>query len=222
MHSPILEKLRDYYTLSQKVSNEFGGPSIYFHRKALEWREKDFLSEKHIEYIYAVLTSWGMHRMGKRGAKMPSFDVFKESVMLHTPILEQMKKLRIETITQEQLDHVLPQVTDVCFQIKASIGQMVNGLEKRSKIVSSSKVLAHILPDLICPIDRQYTLTFFQLKIHTEQDEINAFQIVIRQMWEFFHYYVDVHDLSLYDPFGGSYPKIFDNMIIAYQKNNTI
>ena len=59
----------------------FFGPSLYFHQKALEFQQKDFLSNIHIEYVYATLVAWGMHRMGPNGAKMPDYDIFKSSIL---------------------------------------------------------------------------------------------------------------------------------------------
>jgi len=36
--------------------------------------------ERFIEYIYATLASWGMHRMGPGSSKMEDYDKFKFSV----------------------------------------------------------------------------------------------------------------------------------------------
>ena len=49
------------------TTNLFVGPSLYFHQKALECYEKEFLSDRHLEYVYATLVAWGMHRMGPGG-----------------------------------------------------------------------------------------------------------------------------------------------------------
>src|SRR6476660_1425763 len=57
----------------------FGGPSLYFHRRALDTRRSP-ASLQHLEYVYATLASWGMHRMGAGGSKMRAFDVFRDSV----------------------------------------------------------------------------------------------------------------------------------------------
>ena len=60
-------------------ANNFTGPSLYFHRRALELRRsQDRL--RYIESIYATLASWGMHRMGPTGAKMVEMAVFQKSV----------------------------------------------------------------------------------------------------------------------------------------------
>src|SRR4030042_2290014 len=67
-------------------ANTFRGPSLYFHLRALETRESDEIT-KHLEYVYATLSAWGMHRMGSGGSKMQTFDLFKRSIeQLHDKI----------------------------------------------------------------------------------------------------------------------------------------
>jgi hypothetical protein len=44
----------------------FGGPSLHFHLRSLDAAiAQDF--ERFAESVYAVLASWGMHRMGPGG-----------------------------------------------------------------------------------------------------------------------------------------------------------
>src|SRR5438477_9275979 len=60
------------------LAEVFGGPSLHFHLKSLEAaRAQDF--ERFAEYVYAVLPSWGMHRMGG-GPKMRDFSEFHSSL----------------------------------------------------------------------------------------------------------------------------------------------
>ena len=54
----------------------FSGPSLHFHHRAL-----NSTNPEKIELVYAVLTAWGMHRMGKGGAKMNDFHTFKSSIL---------------------------------------------------------------------------------------------------------------------------------------------
>jgi hypothetical protein len=57
------------YHLAYYQADTFRGPSLYFHHRALQTRNsEDFLA--HLEYVYATLASWGMHRMGRGGSKM--------------------------------------------------------------------------------------------------------------------------------------------------------
>ncbi|MCK4815608.1 hypothetical protein KA005_07555, partial [bacterium] len=75
----ILENANIYHTAFYEYET-FSGPSLHFHRRALEYiGSEDW--ERYLEYIYATLTSWGMHRMDGR-AKMQPFDVFATSLNL--------------------------------------------------------------------------------------------------------------------------------------------
>lgn len=190
----------------------FGGPSVYFHEKALEYRQKEFLSDRHLEYVYATLVSWGMHRMGSSGAKMPDFKIFQDSVLKNVKELNEWKDLRIEKLTRNELDNLLPRLETVCFSLCGS--------NTDSKVVSATKILAHILPDLVCPMDRNYTLDFFHMSLNSEEKERRFFRTVMIQMWKFFNVDTTLSDFnSVYGSiFSKSYPKIFDNLIIAYKR----
>jgi len=67
----LLERLQDAHGKYYEV-RIFSGPSLYFHRKSLESScKQDF--DRFSEHMYALLTSWGMHRMRPSGAKMLEF-----------------------------------------------------------------------------------------------------------------------------------------------------
>jgi hypothetical protein len=78
----------DRYYAAYHRADTFGGPSLYFHRRALATRGST-ASAPHLEYVYAALSSWGMHRMGPGGSKMRAFDEFRASV---EPLKEKIVK----------------------------------------------------------------------------------------------------------------------------------
>jgi len=65
-----------------KERERFSGPSVYFHYRTLERLKahgsaaEALRHDAFIESLYATLVSWGMHRMGGRGARMVGFDEF--------------------------------------------------------------------------------------------------------------------------------------------------
>lgn len=61
------------------TAETFGGPSLYFRQRALDTRRAP-APLQHLEYVYATLASWGMHRMGPGGSKMPAFEAVRASV----------------------------------------------------------------------------------------------------------------------------------------------
>lgn len=209
-----LSGLSGYYTKSLNVATSFGEPAIYFHQKALEWQQKDFLGDRHLEYIYATLTAWGMARFGSKGATIPTFFVFKDSVLAHAEQLLKWKDLCIKTIDYLTFNEMLSGLTNVCSSIKATTS-------KKTWIVSGSKTLAHILPNLVCPIDKKYTLPFFGENPNkmTEEKEQRLFEEVMETMWNFYHNPQVLKAIPAplpSTPFLESYPKIFDNLVIAY------
>lgn len=125
----------------------FTGPSLYFHRKALKIDNSKDL-ERSVENIYAVLVSWGMHRMGKKGSKMNDFDKFKESINSVVDDIYKARKMRLEDINS------------IDFDIIENIFKNINVMESKTILVGNSKVMAHLLPNLIPPVDRNYTLRY--------------------------------------------------------------
>ena len=208
-----MKNLLKYKSLIGNSVYTFGGPSLYFHQKALECQQTEFLGDRHLEYVYATLVAWGMHRMGNGGAKMPDYLVFKSSILKHQNDYKDLYSLSIEKINADKIDSIIDDLTELCFSINATTSN--------SYLVSGSKTLAHILPHLVCPMDREYTCKFFKVYLNSKSEQ-TFFKKVIKEMWRFYQDTNNVQSLSpiLGTPFNESYPKIFDNLIIEYQKVN--
>ena len=137
----------------------FGGPSLYFHLRALERREQASSAatllhdNRFLEYVYAVLPSWGMHRMGKQAAKVPDFDVFSQSLQACTADISQLWALDITAIDKADTQELGEELWSIIARLRASTS--------KAQLVSGSKTLHHVLPSLMPPIDRQYTYSFF-------------------------------------------------------------
>jgi hypothetical protein len=125
----------------------FSGPSVHFHLRSLQAAHaQDF--ERFAEYVYATLASWGMHRMGPGGAKMGDFEGFRSSLRDVWPsarVLQQKTPANLTECDWATLKTVF-----------CGIRCMASG----TSLVGNSKVMAHLLPNLIPPVDRAYTLTF--------------------------------------------------------------
>ena len=125
----------------------FGGPSLHFHLRSLEAaRAQDF--ERFVEYVYAVLASWGMHRMGFGGSKMREFGEFYSSLRLVWPIALQLHEKTPSSLGASDWSSLRA--------VFCGIRCMASG----TSLVGNSKVMAHLLPKLIPPVDREYTLKF--------------------------------------------------------------
>ena len=118
----------------------FGGPSLHFHKRALSTH-----GDEKIEMVYAMLVSWGMHRMGG-GATMNDFAVFKESIKgVEREIIETKKLIKDGS-------SIIDNIKEIFNKIKA--------MKSSKNLVGNSKVLAHYFPSQISPIDGEYTLQF--------------------------------------------------------------
>ena len=198
------------------IPNEsFAGPSSYFSQEALKACKNDFLGERHIEMVYATLVSWGMHRSGKGGAKMPKFSEYKESIVRNRVQLDALKGKHIERLTRNEFEEISGLLKKLCFGENGSVGSCT-----KSRIVSSSKTLAHILPDLVPPIDRQYTASFFGYNKNniSFRQEKELFDRVMHIIYELYQTkdIVECAKKLINDPLL-TLPKLFDNVLIALQ-----
>ena len=128
-------------------SEVFGGPSLYFHIQALDAAaNKDF--DRFSECSYAMLSAWGMHRMGQGGAKMTDFDTYKNSLKKVWPSVLELQNIESTNMQPEHWK-----------ELKHSF-LSIKAMRSSFSLVANSKVLAHALPNLIPPVDRQYTIRF--------------------------------------------------------------
>ena len=107
--------------------------------------------------LYATLTAWGLHRMGDTAitkTKLKEWEQFRGSLVSQANALQQF------------LGHSMLQMSEGAY--KETIRQLRSCYESftlsesGSTVVVNSKALYHLLPELIPPIDRQYTMRFFE------------------------------------------------------------
>lgn len=168
--SHLVDNLEELHETFYQV-NVFSGPSLYFHGKSLSTRDADD-NERHLEYIYATLVSWGMHRMGPRGSKMVGFETFKNSVDDLRPEIQTAKNINYQNVTKTEWD--------VLEKIFRNLKIMATG----TSIVGNSKVMAHMMPNIIAPVDRAYTLRY--LKEHIKNGLEYEWPLMRRIIEEFF------------------------------------
>jgi hypothetical protein len=197
----------------------FAGPSLYFQLRTLEAaRAQDF--ERFVEYLYAVLASWGMHRMGPGGSKMGEFGEFHSSLKIVWPIALSLKEKTPSSLTESDWSGLR--------EVFCGIRCMASG----TSLVGNSKVMAHLLPKLVPPVDREYTLKF----LFGRGDITNGIDIEwkkLRQVLEGFFYpigqssvfqpkakeWLDLPDRYKWDT---SPLKIVDNLVIGLSKMSRV
>lgn len=147
------------------------GPSLYFHNRAISVRRQHrsatslLRDDTFIEYVYAVLPSWGMHRMGDQKAKVCEFEPFAEALRRHSPQLDELWDLRISELDPLRTQEVAESIWGIIADLQVS--------RSKTQIVAGSKTLHHVLPDLVPPIDRQYTFRFFTGRKYVRNDKVS-------------------------------------------------
>ena len=226
----LITNIGNYYNQSLKVLNEFGGPSIYFHAQCIKEQHTLFLSNRHIELIYATLASWGMHRMGDprtTKTKLHEFKEFKDSIICSKSVLRELTEIEYTDIDENDYLPLIQGLKGIYSKLMVSISN--------ATIVGHSKTLAHILPNLIPPIDRQHTIRFFTqdkseffygngkyrlVQVPNGLDaQFDLFAEICQKMKKLF----EQADRKMFtldpDTFNTSYPKIMDNLIMAFVKS---
>ena len=140
-------------------SNLFTGPSVYFHNKVLEQMRQHntpveaLEDDQFFDYLYATLTAWGMHRMGPGNTKLVNMSDLKETFHKQKERIRDIQSITICQVPQTDVSALTLQIWEILDGLQIGIG--------KTKIVASSKALHHLLPSLVPPIDREYTLNFF-------------------------------------------------------------
>ena len=153
--------------------------------------------------LYRTLKAWGMVRYSHNVSPFPEFVKALRAKIDQIATFEGLK------IDDPQLD---------IQKISSELIQLINSLEitrNKSKLVACSKTLHHILPELIVPIDRTYTGTFFGGSDYTFQHNQDDFFIFV--MDNFATIAKDTNPVQ----FAGKgwntcQTKIIDNAIIGY------
>ena len=179
------------------------GPDLYFYKKSLELRKKSqnielFINDDYnVEILYATLVSWDMN---SRGAKMKYFDDFKKSLVSCMPELQQLEE--IEGNNQSDIHRLL--------RLLNSTYNKMDLMKTNSKLVSNSKLLHFLFPNICMPMDRNNTLTYFYN--NTGESENKYLEII-----QFSHELMKTNqNLAefLDNNWNTSIPKLIDNAII--------
>ncbi len=215
------DKVREILTNAEKYhdayykAETFRGPSLYFHQRALATRHAP-VSFTHLEYVYATLASWGMHRMGRGGSKMQSFEALSKSVQALNGRIAEAQTFDFH------------ETTDIKWSILKEIFCRVKVMASGTTLVGNSKVMHHMLPNVIPPIDREYTLWFLRGNTTIKNDLETEWLLMKEIISQFF---IPVaSDTAFYSkaeqwmkrredyPWDTSVFKVVDNLVIGSKK----
>jgi len=190
-------------------------PGQYLYNLLLEKKKNlDIFSDEYLELVYTTLISWNMNG---RGAKLCNITLFKESLRQNKEDILKLQKYAIEKLTLEEKEITLNTLKRLFEKLKLS--------ETNSKLVSFSKTLHFLLPHLVVPIDRRYTISFFYnsklIPTDNEPCKSNELQFkIFEELYAKFQEITKKFDLNPYldNKWNANIPKIIDNAIIGFSK----
>ncbi|MDY0083330.1 MAG: hypothetical protein RBR74_09130 [Ignavibacteriaceae bacterium] len=182
-------------------------PGWYLYRMVINYKKKK-VSKEFIELVYATLSAWNMN---SRGARLNNFNDFEKSIFENENILNKLIKYSIEDLKKIT---VVEMLRELFMNLKLTE-------EGKPVLVTFSKTIHFFLPELIAPIDRKYTLNYFYGNTNVPKKKENQFKKFIDIELEFCRI-SNITDLSKYidNIWNANIPKILDNAIIGYMKNN--
>ena len=209
------ENLMDRALKEVKINYRPYDPGNYLYRKIC--KENDInrkFEDKFIELIYVTLSAWNMN---SRGAKLSDFEEFKSSIKTNKKWIIDLSEYKIEKIREMEFKNII-KILERLFNDLKLVGRNKNNKEK-PRLVTFSKTMHFLLPNLIMPIDRKYTLNFFynntsiNPKLHLQ---FQKFSDIFKECSNFA--FKSELDSKLDSNWNQNVPKIIDNIIIGYQK----
>ena len=122
--------------------------------------------------------------------------------------LEDLRPLSLTDIADSDIPRIVERVWSLLTALRVSIA--------KAQIVANSKALHHLLPDLVPPMDREYTFQFFYGRNVLSVDEPTAFaEMFTRMMRVAVNHRIAIGEL-LDQSWNTSAAKVVDNAIVGY------
>ena len=160
--------------------------------------------------LWRTLKAWGLNA---RAASLLSFEKFRETILENEDEILKWEDKRIDD-KNLMLEEVAEGLWKLIDRVRVS--------EAYNPIVSGSKTFHHILPELVPPIDREYTRPFFMFWSQYFQYEPHK---VFTDIWKKSALIASMVNLRQYigrTSWSTSITKIIDNAIVGYCKYHHI
>ncbi len=205
----------------------FTGPALHFHLETMRIRHShertDTLlqDDSYFQYLYATLTAWALHRLGRGGPKLADFDSFRAAAVSLFDKVSDLFDVTLLGVGSTQADELAQRI--------ALLVSHSHGLTRTKRsLVVNTKAIHHFLPDLIPPIDGNYVIWFFRDNTYVSaSQEADVFQEVFRNYYAIAHCGDNphtIHDAICRGRAGSgmvtwhsSQAKVLDNAVIAYR-----
>lgn len=206
----------DLYLDYFEKSCPFGLEQLRLHLQTVNLRYKlgsvsaAVTNDKFIRSLWKTLIAWGLNA---RGARLLSLEEFREVLLKN--------KDKISAWEDKRIDETNLAVEDVA----EGLWELINHVRVSrayNPIVSGSKTFHHLLPELVPPIDREYTRPFFKFWSQYFQNEPRSVFIYIWKKFAFIANKVDLRQYIRRTDWNTTITKVIDNAIIGYCKYHKI
>ncbi|MBI1955790.1 MAG: hypothetical protein HYS38_05305 [Acidobacteria bacterium] len=166
-------------------------------------------NEKFAHSLRETRRSWGI---GTQGAELVSPTEFHNQLCRVASMLAPLESHRIDDRTNE-VKATACLIWEIITRLNIAIARKTKE-PVRNKVVSGTKALHHLLPDLVFPIDREYTQTFFKWSTDFDKHPEECFKFGFQAVSEV----ARRAGLARYRGTGWrtSLAKILDNAIVGY------
>lgn len=209
----LINEIADNISVLIKGFNEWGYRKkldYYFYRLIIQKKReftlkellKDNVNNEFIVLIYSTLISWDM---AIRNAKIKNYKEFEKELISQRDNIIDLSEFKLNELTEDSIEIV-----------KSKLKILYKGLklmETNPRIVSNSKTLHFLLPELIIPIDSRNTMRYFSVCENPKNSENpTPFLKIFEYSWKIAQK-IKSEDL-IDDKWNPTIPKIIDNAII--------
>ena len=184
-------------------------PGRYLYRLFFQrYSNSDIFTEEYLELVYIILVARGMR---SRGAILSEFETFKKSILTNESSIKSLKGFRIELVNEENYEWLIEKQKELYDNLELTEGC-------KSKLVTFSKTMHFLLPNLIVPMDRTYTMKYFLGYTTFSGNNEKMFELYKSIYIEFVTFSGEHPELSkhLNTDWNQNIPKIMDNLIIGH------
>lgn len=151
--------------------------------------------------VHETLKAWNMN---VRGAKLAEVNDFSQSIMTAKNKIESLQEYTIKDFATN---------SDI-FDTLEILFDELHLTQTKTKLITFAKTMHFFLPDLVAPIDNQYTLKFFY-KSTNPAKEFQYFKDIHTSFSQFVNKHTELKKLISNDSWNKSIPKLLDNAIIG-------
>ena len=161
-------------------------------------------SDDFIRYLWLTLRAWGLNA---RGTRLLPLEDFKQTLIDHRDHISELDGVKID-------DADLP-VRSIALKLWRLVDE-IRVSKAGNPVVSGSKTLHHLLPELVLPIDRKYTRRFFKFWMSYFQYNPERVFIYIWEKAALIAHKINLRRYIGWTKWCTSITKVLDNAIVGY------